>query len=142
LFAQDSHSPQFYAGGDVQPKEWIGGFVFNNELDFVNYFKTLAVNAGKCTTFETCTYDVTDDTVTNANTDHVFYGPDGLKYIWTYVRSRDQWMVARADRNPATYNIILNYNVDLFDNFDDGSNGTIGLEYPIRYTLDAFKLYE
>ena len=142
LFAQDSHSPQFYATGDVQPKEWIGGFVFNNELDFVNYFKTLAVNAGTCTTFETCKYDVTDDTVTMANADHVFYGPDGLKYIWTYVRSRDQWIVARFDRNPATYNIILNYNVDLLENFDDGSNGTVGLEYPIRYTLDAFRLYE
>ncbi|HEY2902049.1 MAG TPA: zinc-dependent metalloprotease [Polyangia bacterium] len=142
LFAQDSHSPQFYATGNVQPKEWIGGFVFNNQLDFVNYFKTLAVNAGTCTTFDTCKYDVTDDTVTNATPDHVFFGPDGLKYIWTYIRSRDQWVVARADRNPASYNIILNYNVDLFENFDDGTNGAVGLEYPIRYTLDAFKIYE
>jgi hypothetical protein len=51
-------------------------------------------------------------------------------------------VAARFDRNPATYNIILNYNVDLLQNFDDGSNGTYGLEYPIRYTLDAYSLYE
>lgn len=142
LFAQDSHSPQFYATGNVQPKEWIGGFVFNSELDFVNYFRTLAVNAGACATFDGCTYDVTNNSVTMATADHVFFGPDGLKYIWTYIRSRDQWIVARADRNPATYNIILNYNVDLFENFDDGQNGAVGLEYPIRYTMDSFKLYE
>jgi hypothetical protein len=142
LFAQDSHSPQFYASGNVQPKEWIGGFVFNTELDFVNYFKTLAVNSGVCATFDGCAYDVTDTNTTQATTDRVFFGPDGLKYIWTYIRSRDQWVVARADRNPATYNIILNYNVDLLENFDDGENGTVGLEYPIRYTLDAFDLYE
>jgi hypothetical protein len=142
LFAQDSHSPQFYATGNVAPKDWIGGFVFTNELDFVNYFKTLAVNSGVCATFDTCAYDVTDPNQTNADVNQAFLGPDGLKYIWTYVPSRNEWAVARLDRNPATYNIILNYNVDLLQNFDDGSNGTVGFEYPILYTLDAYQTYE
>jgi hypothetical protein len=142
MFSQDAHSPQFFATGNVQPKDWIGGFVFSTQLDFVNYFKTLAVNNGVCATFASCTYDVTDRNQTNATVDHVFFAPDGLKYIWAYIPSRDQWVAARFDRNPASYNIILNYNVDLFENFDDGSNGTVGLEYPIRYTLDAFTLYE
>jgi hypothetical protein len=153
LFAQDTHNPAYLGGnGRVEAKDWIGGWVFTREGDLINYFKTLAVASNgppastglpQCTTFETCAYDVTDPTqVTQDSNDGHFVGPDGLTYVYAYIPSRVNWVLARQDRNIATYKDIINYNIDLFANKDDGTNGTYALEYQIKYTIDSYQAYE
>jgi hypothetical protein len=150
LFAQDTHNPAF--GGRIEARDWIGGQVFYREQDLIDYFKGIAVAAGgppkasglpPCTSFESCTYDVTDPNQTHIDpTTNVFQGPDQLTYIYTYVPGRNAWIVARSDRNVATFKIVHDYNVDILGNKDDGSNGTYGLELPIKYTIDAFKMFD
>ncbi len=153
LFAQDTHNPAFLGGGGrTEAKDWIGGWVFTREQDLIDYFKNIAVTSGgppaatglpQCTAFATCAYDVTDgsqvqqDPVTGN-----FVGPDGLTYAYAYIPSRHNWVLARADRNIATYKNIINFNTDLFGTKDDGSNGTYSLEYQIKYTIDSYNTYE
>jgi hypothetical protein len=40
------------------------------------------------------------------------------------------------------FKLIQVYNTDLIGSFDDGSNGTYSLEYPILYTIDAYNYFE
>jgi hypothetical protein len=153
LFAQDTHNPAFLGGGGrVEAKDWIGGWVFTREEDLINFFKTLAVASGgppaasglpQCTTFASCAYDVTDPSqVTQDPNDGHFTGPDGLTYIYARIPSRNNWVLARQDRNIATYRNLVGYNTDLLLNKDDGSNGTYAVEYQIKYTIDSFQWYE
>ena len=142
LFAQDTHNPAF--SGRIEARDWVGGQVFYRTQDLIDFFKNVAVAAGTvCTTFETCTYDVTDPSVTQWDSlSHVFTGPDQLQYVYTYVPGRNAWMVARKDRNIATFKIIHDYNVDIYGNKDDGSEGAYSYELPLKYTLDSFKQFD
>ena len=151
LFAQDTHNPAYIGSGIAQAKDWVGGQVFARQQDMIDYFKGIAVASGgppassgipQCTSLDTCTYDVTNAAMTKADKWNVFQGPDQLTYIWSYVPSRNEWVVARQDRNVATFKIIHQYNDDVLNVKDDGSNGTYSLELPIKYTLDAFKAYD
>jgi hypothetical protein len=153
LFAQDTHNPAWLSGGGrVEAKDWIGGWVFSREQDLIDYFKNVAVTSGgppaatglpQCTSFATCTYDVTDPKQVQQNpVTGQFVGPDGLTYVYAYIPSRNDWVLARADRNIATYKLISTYNTDLFGTKDDGTNGTYDLEYQIKYTFDSYNTYE
>jgi hypothetical protein len=159
LFAQDSHSPSYIGGGGrIEAKDWIGGWTLggvglDSQQALIDFFKTIAINS--CQTqsatclpncsgnFETCTYDVTDpaQVAKNAVTG-AFTGPDGLNYIYIYIASRNQYFVARQDRNIVNWVLINNLNTDLIGNHDDGSNGAYGLQYPIEYTMDSYNAYE
>jgi hypothetical protein len=151
LFAQDTHDPAFVGSGRTEAKDWVGGQVFAREQDLIDYFRTLAVASGgppastglpACTSFDACAYDVTDPSVTKADDWNVFEGPDQLTYIYTYIASRNVWVLARQDRNIATYKIIHDYNDDVLNRKDDGSDNAYGYELPMKYTLDAFKTYD
>ena len=151
LFAQDTHNPSFVGSARTEAKDWIGGQVFTRQQDLIDYFKSLAVEAGGpppstglplCETFAKCAYDVTDVTQTHADKWNVFSGPDQLNYIYAYIASRNVWVVARQDRNIAAYKIIHDYNDDVLNRKDDGSDGAYSLELPMKYTLDAFKEYD
>jgi hypothetical protein len=161
LFAQDTHNPAFLENGNsgidsagtrIEAKDWIGGWVFTREQDLIDYFKTIAVSSGgppaytnlpKCLTFEGCAYDVTDPRQVNQDAQTgQFIGPDDLTYVYAYIPSRNDWVVARQDRNIATFKVIENYNTDLFATKDDGTMGAYSDEYQIKYTIDAYEAYE
>jgi len=136
LYAQDTHSPSF--SGRVEARDWIGGFSFTRRQDFVDYFRQIAANNGACTDVATCTYDVTSSASTGADTWNEFQAPDGLVYIWSFIPDRNTYVLARKDRNIATYKIIHQYNDDVLKNLDDGSGNTYSYELPIKYTVDSF----
>jgi Met-zincin len=147
LFAQDTHNPAFIGSGRTEAKDWIGGQVFDREQDLIDYFRGIAVDANgpldaPCTAFDTCKYNVTDATQTQADKWNVFEGPDQLNYIYAYIASRNVWVVARQDRNIAAYKIIHDFNDDVLNRKDDGSDGAYSLELPMKYTLDSFKEYD
>ena len=145
LFAQDTHNPAVLSSGiaRVEAKDWIGGWTFTREQDLIDFFRTIATTSGVCSTFESCAYDVTDPSqVTQDPVTAAFVGPDGLNYIYAYIPSRNNWVVARQDRNIATYKVISNYNTDIIGNKDDGTDGAYGYEYQIKYTIDAYNYYE
>jgi hypothetical protein len=144
LFAQDTHNPAWLSGGGrTEAKDWIGGQTFGDLLGFVNYFKGIAVTQGVCSSFDTCAYDVTDNVLVpkDPNDGH-FVGPDGLEYIYAWIPSRNEYVLAREDRNVATFKQIQIYNTDLLFNADDGQNGAYGYEYNIKYTIDAYQYFE
>ena len=136
LYAQDTHSPSF--SGRIEARDWIGGFSFTRRQDFVDYFRQIAVTNGACANVATCTYDVTDASMTGADTWHEFQAPDGLIYIWSFIPDRNTYVLARKDRNIATYKIVHQYNDDVLKNLDDGSGNTYSYELPIKYTVDSF----
>jgi hypothetical protein len=153
LFAQDTHNPAFLANGQmgvgqpgerVEAKDWIGGWTFSDYTFMVNFFRQIAVTAGSCTTVGTCTYDPTDPTqVSQDPQTGAFIGPDGLSYVIAYIQSRNEYVVARADRNIATYKLISSFNTDINATKDDGTDGAYSLyEYPIKYTIDSYETYE
>jgi hypothetical protein len=171
IFAQDTHSPSFVesvgtveggaGGGGASPfpqendKDWIGGWVFNRQEDLINFFRTIALNScandtdtcvANCQNFDTCTYDVTDPTQVNQNipgdVPGVFVGPDGLNYSYAYIASRNEWVVAREDRDVVTWTAIQNFNANLYQAHDDGSNGQYAYENQIEYTIDAYEAFE
>jgi hypothetical protein len=161
LFAQDTHNPAFLENGNngidtpgsrIEAKDWIGGWVFTREQDLIDFFKTIAVTSGgppaftglpQCATFASCTYDVTDPNQVQQNQETgQFIGPDGLTYVYAYIASRNNWVVARQDRNIATFKVIENFNSDIFATKDDGTMGAYADEYQIKYTIDAYQTFE
>ena len=137
LFAQDTHKNEFTGRQEV--REWIGGWTFYRQEDFLNYFKQISVDAGSCTDVATCTYDVRTDP--GASVINEVVGPDKIAYIWTYVKDRNIWILARKDRNIATYKILLTYNDDLIRQKDDGTYGAYTFLRPVKYMLDSFHAY-
>ena len=136
LFAQDTHSPSFT--GDINDRDWIGGLSFYRVVDFQAYFKNIAVQSGRCTSVDTCDYDATNAQSTGADGWNEFRGPDQNVWIWSYVPDRNVYVLARKDRNIATYKILHQFNDDVLVNFDDGTFGSYGFLLPIKYTLDSF----
>jgi hypothetical protein len=155
LFAQDTHNPAFLSGGGrVAAKDWIGGYTASSEQDLVWHFQTLAQAAGLCNAFNSpsdpttgvisCdTFDVTNSVTTPKDpTDGHFTWVDGLVYNYALIPSQGIYEVARKDRNVVTFHLLQVYNTDLIGSYDDGSNGTYALEYPILYTYDAYNYFE
>ena len=145
LFAQDTHNPAYLNSltNRVEAKDWIGGWTFVREQDLIDFFKPLAVTAGVCAKFEGCTYDVTDPTQVAQNPiTHQFTGPDGLSYMYAYIPSRENWVLARQDRNIVTWKLINQYNTDIYGTLDDGTQEAYPYEYQIKYTIDAYNAFE
>jgi hypothetical protein len=155
LFAQDTHNPAFLSGaGRTEAKDWIGGYTEPNEQQLVWYFQTLAQVAGLCNAFGTpsdpatgvisCeTFDVTNSqAVPKDPTDGHFTWVDGLVYNYAFIPSQGIYVVARKDRNVVMWKLLQVYNTDIIGSFDDGSNGTYSLEYPILYTIDSYNYFE
>jgi hypothetical protein len=141
LFAQDTHDPAFT--GEIHDRDWIGGIQFYRLSDFVDYFKAIALRVGTpgCTALSSCTYDVTNKTLTGADAWNEFTGPDNIVYIWSYVTDRNVYVLARKDRNIATYKILHQYNDDILVQLDDGTYGSYGFLLPVKYTLDSFQQF-
>jgi hypothetical protein len=152
LFAQDTHDPAF---GNPPIRNWIGGWEFYREQDFVQFFLDLAVKAQysgptgcvdananpiacACTTYQTCTYDPRN--VIDPNSLNQLVGPDGKRYVWAYIQDRNQYVVAQQDINIITNTIILNYTSDVIAGQDDGNFPGLAYTYelPIKYTADSF----
>ena len=100
-----------------------------------------------CTSLDSCTWDPRTQAAKSSQltqSDHYnrFRAPDGRTYIWGYVRSRNQWILADKDRNIATYTLMLNWTTDVVNGEDDGFNGASPLEYKVRYIVDAFTVYD
>jgi hypothetical protein len=146
-FAMDTHDPAF--SGRIQMRDWIGGKLFDREVDFLDFFRGLAVKHGQCAKLETCDYDPQQPQTNPADGQHSdkyneFIGPDSKRYIWAYIPSRNQWVVADRDRNIASYVVIRGWTQDVINQQDDGQYpGTaFSHELQMKYFLDAFKYYD
>ena len=158
-FAMATHSPYFQGygtGGRPEIKDWIGGYVFTRESDFLDFFRLLAVNnntvdatgARICPTdvTATCGYDpripgTTNDPQQAFHSDpfNQFQGPDYRRWIWVYMQDSNQWIVADRDRNVATYITAYTYTSDVIYGEDDGNTGgPYAIELPLKYFLNYY----
>ncbi len=151
IFTQDTHSVVY--DGRPDAKDWTGGWLFTRLDDFLSFFRNIAVQNNfqfpadgiNCTTLESCTYDprtpaaYANQTFYSTNT-NTFTGPDGKRYIWAYIQSRNSWVVCDQDRHIATFNILYQYTLDVIQGYDDGS--TPGGAYPdelaVLYFIDYY----
>lgn len=78
---------------------------------------------------------------TKADAWNEFVAHDGKTYIWSFVPDRNVYVLARKDRNIATYKILHQFNDDVLVQLDDGTFGTYGFLLPIKYTIDSFTQY-
>jgi hypothetical protein len=156
-FAASTHSPKYL--GDLKMQTWVGGWAFPRERDFLDFVRRIAVNEGfsncdengnncsKCTSLDSCNWDPRNyaakaTQLAQSDRYNRFIAPDGRSYIWGFIRSRNQWVLADKDRNIATYTLMLNWLTDVVNGEDDGFNGASPLEYKVRYIVDAFTLYD
>ncbi len=147
-FAMDTHDPAF--GGRVEIRDWIGGQVFNREQDFLDYFRAIAVkhNFVGCDTLAGCDYNpqvpqTDSQDVYHSDTYNEFVAPDGKRWSWAYIPSRNQWIAVDRDRNIASYLVVRAFNADIVNQQDDGAypGGAFGYELEMKYILDAFTYY-
>jgi len=146
-FAQDTHSPSF--SGNDAVRNWIGGHVFYRLQDFLDYFRNLAVQnnysdptpGSNCTAFNTCLYDPRAPALNDNH--NRFVGPDKANWIWAYIPDRNAWVALQQEYNTASYLIVYNYNDFYVAQQDDGAfpGGVFRAELPIKYTLDAFAMF-
>ncbi len=156
-FAASTHSPRYL--GDLKLQTWVGGWAFNRERDFLDFVRATAVkgqfqncdengnNCVPCTSIDKCSWDPRTQAaraiqLTQSDRYNRFQAPDGRTYIWGYLRSRNQWVLADKDRNIATYALMLTWLTDVVNGEDDGFNGASPLEYKVRYIVDAFTYYD
>jgi hypothetical protein len=141
LFAQDTHNPAF--SGRIEVRNWIGGHTFSRVDDFINYFRNIAAtnNYPGCPEYNapTCTYDPRP----LSDSHNEFFGPDNSRWIWAFVPDRNEYVALQKDINIASYVIVRQYNDDVVNQLDDGSQpgGAYGDELPMKYYLDSFNLY-
>ena len=160
-FTQDTHTVNYIDETQSTQrddlKDWTGGWLFPRSADFLSFFQDIAVQNGfvvprvniNCTTLAGCTYDprnvraFANDTFYSDNTNR-FVAPDGKRYIWAYIPSRNQYIVCDQDRHTATYIVIYNYTLDVIQSYDDGT--TPGLVCPdeikLQYFLDYFNQFQ
>jgi hypothetical protein len=156
-FAASTHSAKY--NGSLELQTWVGGHVFSRDRDFLDFVHQIAVannfqncdengnNCAPCTSIDSCTWDprnrqVTSYQITQSDRYNQFQSPDGRTYIWGYLVSRNQWVLADRDRNNATYALMYAWNQDVVNGEDDGYNGASYLEYKVRYIVDAFTYYD
>ncbi len=160
-FAETTHSTWWPATSPA--KDWIGGWTFSRDRDFLDFVHDIAVkeqfqncdengqNCQPCTSLDNCTWDpripqVKGSQLTQSDRYNRFQGPDGRTYIWMYMVSRNEWLLADKDRNVAMYTLILNWSTDVVNSEDDGYTtipaSAIQLELKIRYAIDAFQYFD
>jgi hypothetical protein len=152
-FAQATHSP-YFINGAARPeiKDWVGGYVFYREQDFLDFFRSRAIqnqfvdNGAQCTTLQNCTYDPrvaanpTDpEGQYHSDKYQQFMGPDFRRWIWAYIQDRNVWVAADKDRNVGTYVILFNYTSDIIFGEDDGNTGpAFSNQLPVKYFIDYY----
>ncbi len=147
-FAMDTHDPAF--GGRYEVRDWIGGQVFDREQDFLDYFRAVAVKHKfpGCPDLGTCTYDPklvqeNSQDVYHSDSYNEFSAPDGKRWAWAYIPSRNQFIAVDHDRNIAAYLVVRAYNADVVNQQDDGAypGSVFDYELEMKYILDAFTYY-
>lgn len=156
-FAQETHSTMW--PGPDNMRAWMGGLAFERERDFLDYVRGIAVqyafsncdengvNCDPCTSLDHCSWDprplqTKPSQATQSDRYNRFQAPDGRTYIWMYIASRNQWVLADKDRNVAMYTLILNWSTDVVNGEDDGYQGAQGLETKVRFAIDAFRYFD
>jgi hypothetical protein len=105
--------------GSPHPCSFGPAWTFFREKDFVDFFEQVAVDAGLCTSFASCSYDPLGPCAADAspgtcpNDLGEFVGPDGLDYAFTLVRTRNVYLLVRKDRNPSGYALVAAANACL-----------------------------
>jgi hypothetical protein len=158
-FAESSTSTLF--SGNLQTRDWVGSYVFTRDTDFRAFVDQIAVqynfqncdqnglNCQPCSLaagIAACTWDprnpqASSEQITQSNTFNEFQAPDGRTYIWAYIQSRNEWVLADRDRNTATFNIILQFTTDVVNGGDDGYNGSLAIERNVRWIVDAYQYF-
>jgi hypothetical protein len=156
-FSQTTHDPAY--NGNLQYQQWVGAWPFTREVDFLQFVRDIAVkfdfpncdqyglNCSPCTSVDTCTWDprtIQNNTnqITQSDYTNRFQGPDGHTYIWGYLLSRNEWILADKDVNTAMYALMLTWTTDIVYGQDTGYNGASRLEYPVRFALDSFLYFD
>jgi hypothetical protein len=156
-FSQATHDPAY--GGAIQYQTWIGAWSFSRNADFLAFVDQIAVNYDfnncdengqncvECTSLAVCNWDprnrqLTTSDLTQSDYTNRFIGPDGRTYIWGYLQSRNEWILADKDRNTAMYALMYAWTTDLVYGQDTGYNGVSRLEYPVRFALDSFQTFD
>jgi len=155
-FTQDTHSPAF--NGRTEVRDWAGGHIFYRLQDFLDYFRSIAIQNNfsspadgiNCTTDDltACTYDPTQYRAYPSQTYYSdlyneFETPDARRWSWAYISDNNTWVAVDRDRNTASYVILRTYNADVVHEEDDGN--IPGLAYadqlPIKYFLYYFEAF-
>jgi hypothetical protein len=159
-FAQATHDVNFpsYASRP-EVRDWIGGYTFTRLQDFLDFFRNIAAQFNfvdetgqPCTAISRCSYDpriksVPGDPLAAQHSDQYnqFLGPDGRRWIWSYIQDRNAYVASDRDRNVATYVIQFNYNSDVYYGEEDGSGesgyAVYQLQLPLKYFYDYFQQY-
>jgi hypothetical protein len=156
-FAEETHSSMW--PGPRMMRDWVGGLTFDRERDFLDYVRGIAakfhfancdengLNCHPCTTFDNCswdprTYQTRPSQITQSDSFNRFQAPDGRTYIWEYISTRNQWILADKDRNVAMYTLMLTWSTDVVNSEDDGYAGATELELKVRFAMDAFNYFD
>jgi hypothetical protein len=72
-----------------------------------------------------------------------FVGPDGRRWVWTYIADRNIWFFCDEDRNSSSYFQVLTYNQDVLVQFDDGNipAAVYGFQANLKYMIDAYNVF-
>jgi hypothetical protein len=155
-FAEATHDTNFLlAASRPEARDWIGGYIFYRERDFLDFFHSQAVKWGQfgCTDLNNCSWDPRQPRAVVSDQYHSddyneFVGGDHRRWIWVYVQDRNAWVAADRDRNIATYTIMRQYTTDVIHGEDDGNPGSsvaegssYPLQLPLKYFLDYFYQY-
>ena len=152
-YADATHDINFT--GRIEVRDWIGGYQFGREQDFLEFFRSKAVvqhlpecDTATTNTLGTCTYDPRQPVldVYHANSFNEFIGPDHRRWTFAYIQDRNQWVVVDQDRNTVSYLLVRQYNADVVNAQNDGSaSSDFGGPYsellPLKYLLDSFRQY-
>jgi hypothetical protein len=156
-FSEATHDPAY--SGNLTYQRWVGAWSFSRNEDFLQFVDLIAVqndfqncdenglNCQPCTSVNNCTWDprtrqVKNTQLTQSDYTDRFQGPDGRTYIWGYLQSRNEWVLADKDFNTAMYVLMYNWQTDLVFGQDTGYNGALSLEYPVRFALDSYQYFD
>jgi hypothetical protein len=153
LFGHDTQTPTFTTLGFAQMRDWIGGHTFVREQDAIDYFRNVAAQnptgLNGCTDFPSCTYNPMLPQSSAADVGHsdaatqAFIGPDGRRWVWTYIADRNTWLFVDEDRNSSSFFQVLTYNQDILVQFDDGNipANAYAEQANIKYMMDAYNVF-
>ena len=153
LFGHDTQSSLFTVLAYPQMREWIGGHTFVRQQDAIDFFRNIAAQNPQglngCTDFASCAYNPMLPQTSTADVGHsnpttdAFIGPDGKRWVWTYIADRNTWFFCDQDRNSSSYFQVLTYNQDILVQFDDGNVPANAYNYQakIKYMIDAYNVF-
>jgi len=153
LFAHDTQTPTFNGLGFPQMRDWIGGHTFTRLPDVLSYFQNVAVQnpygLNGCANLASCSYNPMLAQVNASDVGHsnaitqAFVGPDSRRWTWTYLSDRNIWFFVDQDRNPSSYQQVLQYNTDVNTNYDDGNppGQVYAYQARVKYMIDAYELF-